>query len=234
MEKLVYNQLYEYFIKNDMLTNSQHGFRPNHSTVTAMLEIANKWFHNIDIGQLNGAIFLDLKKAFDTVDHKILLHKLHLYGIKGIALNWFRSYLSNRKQYCWVNDHLSHPQEMVCGIPQGSILGPLLFLIYVNDLPNCLKHTRCNMFTDDTQINTSSNNIDSIANILNEDLINVSDWMKANKLSLNASKTEYMVIRSHNRLHQTQSDPPMTLGDNQIKRVKVTKSLGLMIDETLT
>ncbi len=189
-----------------MLTNSQHGFRPNHSTVTAILEIANKWFHNIHIGQLNRVVFLDLKKAFDTVDHKILLHKLHLYGIKGIALNWFRSYLSNRKQYCWVNDHLSHPQEMVCGIPQGSILGPLLFLIYVNDLPNCLKHTRCNMFADDTQINTSSNNIDSIANILSEDLINVSDWMKANKLRLNASKTEYMVIGSHKRLHQTQSD----------------------------
>jgi hypothetical protein len=121
MEKLVYNQLYEHFIKNDMLTNSQHGFRPNHSTVTAMLEIANKWFHNIHIGQLNGVVFLDLKKAFDTVDHKILQHKLHFYGIKGIALNWFRSYLSNRKQHCRVNDHLSHPLEMVCGIPQGSI-----------------------------------------------------------------------------------------------------------------
>ena len=90
------------------------------------------------------------------------------------------------------------------------------------------------MLADDTQLDTSSNNIDSIANILNGDLINVSDWMKANKLSLNANKTEYMVIGSHKRLHQTQSDPPITLGDNQIKRVNVTKSLALMIDETLT
>ena len=207
MEKLVYNQLYEYFTENDLLKTSQHGFRPNHSTVTAMLEIVNKWFHNIDIGQLNGVVFLDLKKAFDTVDHEIFLHKLYLYGIKGIALNWFRSYISNRGQYCQVNDHLSHSLQMVCGIPQGSILGPLLFLIYVNDLPNCLKYTRCNMFADATQIDTSSNNIDSIANTLNEDLANISDWMKANKLSLNASKTEYMVIGSHKRLHQTRQSP---------------------------
>ena len=97
-----------------MLTTSQHGFRPNHSTVSAMLEIANKWFQNIDIGQLNGVVFLDLKKAFDTVDHGILLHKLYLYGIKGVAFNWFRSYSSNRKQYCQVNDHLSNPLEIPC------------------------------------------------------------------------------------------------------------------------
>ena len=235
VEKLVYNQLYEYFINNDMLTTSQHGFRPNHSTVSAMLEIANKWFQNIDIGQLNGVVFLDLKKAFDTVDHGILLHKLYLYGIKGIAFYWFRSYLSNRKQYCHETcNHLSNPLEMICGIPQGLILGPLLFLIYVNDLPNCLKYTKCNMFADDTQIDASSNNTESIANTLNEDLANVSDWTKANKLSLNASKTEYMIIGSHKRLHQIQSVPPIILDNTQIKRVKVTKSLGLMIDETLT
>ena len=122
VEKLVYNQLYEYFMNIDMLTTSQHSFRPNHSTVSAMLEIANKWFQNIDIGQLNGVVFLDLKKAFDTVDHGVLLHKLYLYGIKGVAFNWFKPYLSNRKQYCQVNDHLSNPLEMICGIPKGRYL----------------------------------------------------------------------------------------------------------------
>ena len=179
-------------------------------------------------------VFLDLKKADDTVDHGILLHKLYLYGIKGVAFNWFKSYLSNRKQYCQVNDHLSNPLKMICGKPQGSILGPLLFLIYVNDFPNCLKYTKCNMFADDTQIDASSNNIESIANSLNEDLANVSEWMKANKLSLNTSKTEYMIIGSHKRLRQIQSAPPIILDNTQIKRVKVTKLVRLMFDETLT
>ena len=119
-----------------------------------MLKITNKWFQKIDIGRLNGVMFLDLKKAFDTVDHEILLTTLYLIGIKGIALKWFVSCITNRKQYCQVNDHLSDPLEIVCGIPQRSILGPLLSLIYDYDLP-CLKYTRCNMFPDETQIDTS-------------------------------------------------------------------------------
>lgn len=143
MEKLVHNQIYSYLQGANIPTNVQHGFRPLHSTVTALLKMTNHWYQNMDEGLINGVVFLDLKKAFDTVDHGILLKKLYLYGVRGMAHDWFRSYLSNRTQYCQVNGKLSEPRTIITGIPQGSILGPLLFLVYINDLPNCLKNADC-------------------------------------------------------------------------------------------
>ena len=190
IEKLIHNQIYEYLIKSNLRTNSQHGFRSNHSTVTALLDVTNRWYQNMDIGQLNGVVFLGLKKAFDTVDHYTLFRKLDIYGIRGSALVWINSYLTGRTQYCQVDGHLSDPLCVTTGIPQGSALGPLLFLIYINDIPQCLEHTNANMFADDTQIETSGYDINVTAETLNKDLENVLTWMSANKLTLNRTKTE--------------------------------------------
>ena len=158
-EKLVHVQLYNYLNDNDLLANCQSGFRSLHSTLTALLEATENWSLNIDNGPINGVIFIGLKKAFDTIDHNIVICKLSNYGVDQKALRWFQSYLSDRSQKCSVNGHLSTASPITCGVRQGSILGPLLFLVYINDLPNCLEKASQRMYADDTSISLAAANV---------------------------------------------------------------------------
>ena len=235
MERILYNQLYVYLTEFGLLSSAQFGFRKSHSIATALLDCTNEWYVNIDKKIFNLIVFIDLKKAFDTVDHDILLKKLELYGIKGQALNLLRSYLSNRHQKCQVGNSVSSEHLIKCGVPQGSILGPLVFLLYINDLPECLKSTRPRLFADDTNLTASGPSITDIENAVNYDLENLKNWLIANKLSLNVTKTEFMLIGSPQMIRSTSNSQPNILIENeQVQQVYKCKTLGITIDQHLS
>ncbi|CAB3990185.1 Hypothetical predicted protein, partial [Paramuricea clavata] len=165
-EMFTFEQLYEYLNNNNPISTSQSGFRSLHSTLTALIEATDNWSINIDKGLLNGVIFIDLKKAFDTIDHTILLRKLRIYGVDENGIKFFESYLNNRSQRYCVNGELSETAKITCGVPQVSNLGPLLFLIYINDLPNCLDRASPRMFADDTNISIAANSVTELEQIL--------------------------------------------------------------------
>lgn len=233
-ERIVFEQINQYLITNQILTQYQSGFRKGYSTYSSLLKTTNEWLVNMDKGLINGVVFLDLKKAFDTVDHEIMIKKLEFYGIRNTALRWFISYLSHRKQVCKVGVSISESEQITTGVPQGSNLGPLLFLLYINDLPNCLDSSVPALFADDTNLSISGATTCEIEEKLEIDLNNVHQWLLVNKLTLNEKKTEYMLIGSGQRLSQINAEPSLTIGSESIKRVSTTKTLGVIIDECLT
>ena len=184
MERILYDQMYDYLKKQNILSEHQFGFRQFHSTTTTLLDCTNEWYINMDRGLYNIVVLLGLKKAFDTVNHEILLRKFERYGFGNKALDLLSNYLTNRTQRCQLNGMLSDQRGITCGIPQGSILGPLLFIICINDLPNCLKHTTPRMFADDTSLTAVGKTLNEAEEIANKDLKNVKVWLSSNKLSL--------------------------------------------------
>ena len=234
MERILYEQIYQYLSENSLLTEHQYGFRKMHSTVSALLDSTNSWYVNMDRKMFNLVVLLDLKKAFDTIDHSILLSKLELYGITGNALSMIRSYLSGRNQKCQLSDKMSSVRRIKCGIPQGSILGPLLFLIYINDFPQCLNHATARLFADDTNLTVAGISIQEIESNMNRDLAYVNEWLLANKLSLNVVKTEFILIGSAQKLNSIVIQPNIEINQVKINQVGNATVLGVEIDDRLS
>ena len=255
LERLVFNRCIDYINKNTILNKKQFGFRPKHSTYMAITELVDKIVHAVEKNESTVGIFLDLSKAFDTINHEILLYKLEHYGFRGIVIDWFKSYLSNRKQFVRYQMKDSDHKTIKCGVPQGSILGPLLFILYVNDIVNTTSLLELILFADDTTLLFSHSDIASKENTINNELQEICNWFKANKLSVNASKTNYMVLGTQNSTSKfgplNQNDMSenlqsssssnagkvplnIILDDVSLDRVSSTKFLGVIIDENLT
>ena len=193
IERLVYNRLLNFIRRHKIFNQNQFGFRNNNSTFMALKILVDNLVDALDNGNCAVGIFLDFQKAFVTVDHGILLDKLYCYGIRGIAHDWFLSFLSNRQQSVIYNGYESELKVMRCGVPQGSILGPMLFLLYINDLTNASSFFMPILFADDTNLLCTGIDLKNMIRQVNEELAKIYAWVNANKLSLNIDKTNFFV-----------------------------------------
>ena len=194
IERLMYNRLIEFLNKNNFFNKYQFGFRNNHSTVMALIVLFENLTEALDKGDCAIGIFLEFQKAFDTVNHNILFNKLYVYGIRGIAHEWFINYLSNGTQSVNYHECVSDSKTLKCGVPQDSILGPLLFLIYINDLSSVSTLFIPTLFADDTNLFCTGQNLDDLVQKINIEMEKIYSWVKANKLSLNVDKPNFMLF----------------------------------------
>ena len=227
----MYKRLYDFLEKHSILYSFQFGFRESHSINHALVSMTDTIKNSLDNRKFGCGIFLDLQEAFDTVNHSILLMKLENYGIRGPALEWFKSYLSDREQYVTVNGSSSSCLNVTCGVPQGSVLGPLLFLIFINDLPNSTS-VLSYLFADDTNIYFEPENLDKLQRIVNNELKKVKQWLDVNKLSLNIDKTNFIIFKSPQ--HSSLGTVNIKIGNQPVKNSRYVKFLGVLLDENLS
>ena len=233
LERIIHSRVSNFLEKHEVFYELQFGFRKDHSTELAVTYMVSDIANAIESGQTTMGIFLDLSKAFDTINHNILLSKLCHYGIRGNANKWFKSYLSNRRQLTEFNKVQSNYRNVQHGVPQGSILGPLLFLVYINDFQNCLDQAHPIMFADDTNIFIKHKQIDIVYDQAQCELHNIASWLSANRLSLNADKTKYTIFHTHKKSYNMQF-PILRFNNKPIERVKKTPFLGVLLDENLS
>ena len=228
IEKILHLKLCTFLESKNILFEQQYGFRKNNSTAYALIQITEQIKESIDKGNYGCSIFIDLRKAFDTVNHEILLLKLEHYGVRGSI--WFKSYLSNRKQYVYLNGITSSLRDITCGVLQGSVLGPLLFLLYINDLPNISKICNFYLFADDTNIYYENDSLEEIEKIINIELKKLSLWLRINRLSLNISKTNFVIFRPYNK--KLKYITTLKIDKKAIAEKSHIKYLGIIIDSS--
>lgn len=237
-EKIMYKKIKSFIDRNCILNTSQYGFRESHSTEHAILDTVSAIQKNMDKGLYSCGIFIDLKKAFDTVDHNILLSKLNHYGFRGIINNWFKSYLSNRTQTTKIENHVSVKLPNECGVPQGSVLGPLLFLIYINDIQQSSHEFQFYLYADDTNILYANKDLKTLELKVNKELKNIYLWLTSNKLTLNPKKSNFVIF--HPRQKKINYQPEIYICDNEsgsripLERKDYIKYLGILIDKNLS
>ena len=239
-EKVMNVKLTTFLNRFNCFYKYRFGFRNKHSTTHTLIEITENIREALDNGNYACGVFIDLQKAFDTVNHDILFRKLNYYGVRGIALEWFKSYLSNRMQMVYINNTFSNINNIDIGVPQGSILGPLLFLIYVNDLNTCIKYSNTYHFADDTNLQLITKSLNKLNRYMNHDLANLVQWLRANKISLNTKKTVLILFKTprtnfckQNNLHLSKY-LNFRISGQKLYPSKEINYLGIIIDENLS
>ena len=230
LEKLINSRFSAFLNIKDIIYPLQFSFRPNYCTSYALIHLTETIKEVLDQSKSGRKIFVDLQKAFDTVDHNILLGKLKHYGIIGVAYSWFESYLKDRKQYVSINGYKSKHLAVSLGVPQGSVSGPLLFLIYINELSTAIKLCKVHHFADDTNLLQINDSMKKLNKAVNFDLKNLTNWLNTNKISLNVSKTELILFKQ--KMKKLNFDLKLKLNGKRL--YPTLKYIGIKIDESLT
>lgn len=231
MEKIIKQRIMSYLKKIQFISSKQYAFQENTNTQTAVLDLITEVENEIENGKYTVIIFLDLKKAFDTISKDILISKMEKIGIRGKQLELIRSYLRNRPQVTKVGETSSSVSYAKYGVPQGSVLGPLLYLIYINDIEKIKKNGNIYLFADDTCLFYSGKSMREIQDNITEDMVTLEEWFKKNLLTINAKKTKYMIVTNKNK-RITEID--IKINNTTIERTDCYKYLGLWIDKQLT